>query len=129
MFIRNKRDLAEKLEYERERAREGLEEKVPKSKEELLRQRKEMMRYKHNKSPSDMGHDMSMGMGNVYSERSKSPNHKMSSTAHYNNTSNQGPGMTMGGGWGEPGKSKKDPPPELLERLATGRAPKVIERE
>ena len=110
IFARKRRDLVEKLEHQREKSR--VEEKDrPKTKEELAQIRKEMMKAKHTKSKSELGVKV-LEPHNPHTDRSKSPFTK---------------GVAFNFFEGEK-KPKKEPNPEVLERLAMGIKPKVYLR-
>ncbi len=111
MFLKNKRDLAEKLDHQQKDHVKPLdkENKPARTKEEILKQRKAMMEYK---GPARAKSQM---------EGRNEPQREDLSPA------------PMGRGFGssqnpfvDPAKAVKEPNPDLLNRLAFGTRAKVI---
>jgi len=110
MFLKNKRDLAEKLDHQKDHSKPlDKENKPARTKEEILKQRKAMMEYK---GPARAKSQM---------EERNEPRKEDLSPA------------PMGRGFGssqnpfvDPSKAVKEPNPELLNRLAFGTRAKVI---
>jgi hypothetical protein len=110
--------LAEKIEHQRDKSRVDEKDDRPKSKQELFQLRKEMMKSKHTRSKSEFGgriletqntQTTQNTIHNMNSDRSKSP---MGTRSGFNP-------------FDVDKKNKKEPNPELLERLAFGKKSKV----
>lgn len=110
-FLQKKRNLVEKYEEEHSHRKEVEAEKAHKperTKEDILKQRKEMMKYKGPK----LRHSIEGNEDNAHQNKGQVHNNNLILTPWENNT----------GG-------KKEPSAELLERLAFGVKAKVSKSE
>jgi len=113
MFLKNKRDLAEKLDHQKDYTKPVEKAHKPvRTKEEILKQRKAMMEYK---GPAAARAKSQMEERNDLRKEDLSP-------APVGRTFGNNPFL-------DPSKQTKEPNPELLNRLAFGTRAKVTKEE